>query len=150
MSDMSVIAPGSVAHAALTVLRRQGVRELTTLNLANLLGRNAERLPAQLRQAQFGGFISRRELGNNILWSVGPQAEGNTPSEAEEPARIAVSAQAVPSVFVYAQQRDAAPFSTALHTDGRLDIQRHGRVVCELTNVERLELIQTASVGVTA
>lgn len=87
-------------------------------------------------------------------WGLGAKADAGVKPAAQtlferdtQPLRN-VSAMAVPSVFAYAQDRQASAFSVALHTDGRLEIQRYGRVIAELTDVERKILILAGTTGV--
>jgi hypothetical protein len=44
---------------------------------------------------------------------------------------VRVSAISTNSIFAYADQRKAAPFSAAAHTDGRAHVERHGRLIAE-------------------
>lgn len=114
--------------------------------LANGIGRSSKRLAQYLSPSMRAGLLSRRIEGGFSLWRLGPNAD-----KAQEPAIapdektvVKISALASPSIFAYADQRSAAPFSVALHTDGRLSIERHGRLLLELTNSERIHLVGAA------
>lgn len=118
---------------------------------------------------QAGVLQSRTNERGHIMWRLGPNARTAAQalalakmrpppppprslprSEPEDmPQRVTrVDANAMPSVFAYAASRGAAAFSVAMSTDGRLLIERRGRVVCELTDEERRELVRAASNGV--
>ena len=148
--------PGTIAHRAIAHLRAfpQGT-ELSTSAIAHELGHPVSYFGKYLAAAAAAGLLSFRKEAGFSFWRLGPNIDRTQaptrPSKFEEEAsRVRdVSALAVPSVFAYAEQRSAAPFSVSLSTDGRLIAERHGRVIAEFTDVERRVLIQAASVGVT-
>lgn len=150
MSD--TIAPGTVAHEALQYLRTHG--EASTTALAKGIGRSAKRLAQHLSPALRAGLLARRVDGGFAFWRLGANADQMqppqepTPDEQDRQRVVKVSAHAMPSIFAYADQRAAAPFSVAISTDGRMNIERHGRVLLELTNEERLIVVKAAAQGV--
>lgn len=145
----SVVGPGSVAHEAIQFLRKQGC-EVSTTALANGIGRHVKRLSQHLAPAERAGLLKRRVEHGFAFWRLGPNADNaQAPAlAADEKTVVKVSALAAPSVFAYADQRKAAPFSVALHTDGRLSVERHGRLLLELTDSERAHLVNAAANGV--
>lgn len=145
----AVAAPGSVAHEAIQFLRKHEC-EISTTALASGIGRAAKRLSQHLAPAERAGLLKRRVDNGFAFWRLGPNADATQAPEVspDEKTVVKVSALAAPSVFAYADQRKAAPFSVALSTDGRLAIERHGRLLLELTNAERIHLVNAASQGV--
>jgi hypothetical protein len=143
------VAPGTVAHEAVQYLRNNP-GEITITALANGIGRSAKRLAQHLSPAERAGIFSRRIEGGFAFWHLGPNADKDQAPEVapDEKTVLKVSALAATSIFAYADQRRAAPFSVALHTDGRLSIERHGRLLMELTNDERIHLVNAAERGV--
>lgn len=149
MSTQSHITPGTVAFEVLQLLRTRN-HEMTTTALSLALGRPAKDLPKQLAKAVDSRHISRRQGNGGIFWGIGEathQAAAQPQSDTERTV-TRVSALAAPSVFAYADSRKAAPFSTALSTDGRLTVERYGRVLLELTDEERKLFVKTATKGV--
>jgi len=150
---MTEAAPGTVAHEAMAFLRRTGGESSTTA-LANGIGRSAKRLAQHLSPALRAGLLARRVDGGFAFWRLGPNADQMqppvepTPDEQDRQRIINVSALAAPSIFAYADQRAAAPFSVAISTDGRMAIERHGRLLLELTAAERIILVKAAAQGV--
>lgn len=130
------IAPGTVAHEALQFLRAQG-SEVTTTALSKGIGRNIKRLSQYLAPAMKAGILARRVEDGFAYWRVGPNADKTQPPSAPTPDELGtqrvvrVSAIATNSIFAYADQRQAAPFSAAAHTDGRAHVERHGRLIAE-------------------
>ena len=140
------MSTGTVAIEAVAHLRAHG--ELNTTALAAGLGRSAKRLAQHLAPAVRAGILSRRLEAGFAFYRLGPNSDlSEGPKVTHEV--VKVSAMAAPSIFAFADQRGAAPFSAALSTDGRLLVERHGRVLLELTNAERLVLLQAAQ-GVAA
>lgn len=137
---------GTVAIEAVAHLRAHG--ELNTTALAAGLGRSAKRLAQHLAPAVRAGILSRRLEAGFAFYRLGPNSDLSEGPKVMH-AVVKVSAMATPSIFAFADQRGAAPFSAALSTDGRLLVERHGRVLLELTNAERLVLLQAAQ-GVAA
>lgn len=150
MSDTA--NPGTLTHAALAFLRRQADGEITSTNLARGIGRSAKHLRDNLDSAIREGLLSHRVSDGCSWWSLGPNADTEqhpvSPEDLTHQRVIQVSAAAVSSVFAYAAQRSAPPFSVSLSTDGRMSIERHGRVLAELTNNERDLLVKSATQGV--
>lgn len=144
----SEIGPGSIVFEALQFLRENGETKLSAL--AAGLGRNPKRLTEQLRPGIEAGVLSQRINGSQLLWSVGKSPSRAAGPAADEDVRevVRVSAQAAPSIFAYADQRCAAPFAVSMSTDGRLGVERYGRVVLELTDEERRMVLKAASQGV--
>ena len=144
------VAPGTVAHEAIQFLRTHG-GEATITALANGIGRAPKRLAQQLSPALHAGLLARRIEGGFAFWRLGPNSDKEQAPVIgpDEKIVVKVSALATPSVFAYADQRNAAPFSVALHTDGRVSLERNGRLLMELTNAERIQLVTAASRGMT-
>lgn len=140
------MSTGTVAHEAVQHLRTHG--ELNTTALAIGIKRSSKRLAQQLAPAVAAGILSRRLEAGFAFYRLGPNSDLSEPPKVTH-AVVKVSAMATPSIFAFADQRGAAPFSAALSTDGRLLVERHGRVLLELTNAERLVLLQAAQ-GVAA
>lgn len=161
MSDQ-IDAPGTVAFEVLQWLRHRlassggAVREVPHANLALAVGRTKKVLHDHLELARAAGMLSRTERANTYFWSLGPNSGlqyTNAPAvDAPEDQRtvLKVDANVAISVFAYADQRSAAPFSVAMHTDGRIGIERNGRLVCELNDAERRKLLDVAANGVAA
>lgn len=141
--------PGTVAHEAIQFLRSQS-GEVTTSELARGIGRPVKRLSQHLAPAVTDGLLARRVDGCFAFWRLGHQLDRTQapPVADEEQQVVKVSALAAPSIFAYADQRAAAPFAVALFTDGRMTIERHGRLLLELTNAERIQLVNAATKGV--
>lgn len=152
MSSAEIAMPGTVAHEALQFLRESTHTRVTTSMLGAGIGRAPRRLPFQLQDALQAGIVSRVEDEfDGWIWSVGPHADVSQSVAPDEEARevVRVSAMAMPSIFAFADSRKAATFSTSLSDDGRLRIERYGRLICELTPSERAQLMKTATEGVT-
>lgn len=141
--------PGSVAHRVIQFLR-DCEHDVTTTELSASIGYAGNRLAHKLNPAMRAGLLCRRIENGFAFWTLGPKADLEVPPPVGdgEQTIVKVSALAAPSVFAYADQRKAAPFSVALHTDGRLAIERHGRLLLELTNSERIHLVNAAMQGV--
>ncbi len=141
--------PGSVAHEAIQFLRCQS-GEVTTSELARGIGRPVKRLSQHLAPAVTDGLLARRIDGGFAFWKLGHNLDRTQapPVGGDEQQIVKVSALAAPSIFAYADQRKAAPFSVALSTDGRMNIERHGRLLLELTHEERVMLVTAAAHGV--
>jgi hypothetical protein len=144
--------PGSIAGNVIAHLKTlEHGEELSTAALAQALGQMGDNFGQALASAVRSDMLRRRMEGHCIFWSLGRNSDGNLPpampplAEQESQRVVAVSALAMPSVFAYAQNRQAAPFSVSISTDGRLVAERHGRVVVEFTNAEREQLLATAS-----
>jgi hypothetical protein len=126
--------PGTATHRVVEYLREfpEGFEMSCTEVAAFLEWPNARGLRSTLKPAVRAGVLAVRTAGPRFSWySIGDGKPMTV--EEEEPTIVRVSASAANSVFAYAQQRDAAPFSTAVSSDGRLIIQRNGRVIAELT-----------------
>ena len=149
MKASRVCPSGSVAQDAVAWLRTVH-GEAGTHALATAIGRPAKHLTQYLAPAVRAGILTRRNEGGFSFWRLGPNSDtAQAPAiGANEKTVVKVSALAAPSVLAYADQRSAAPFSVALHTDGRALIERHGRLVLELTNAERIHLVNAAAQGV--
>lgn len=145
----SVAAPGSVAHEAIQFLRKHE-SEISTTQLAHGIGRAVKRMAQHLAPAQRAGLLKRRVENGFAFWSLGPNADAMQAPQVgpDEKTVVKVSAMAAPSVFAYADQRKAAPFSVSLSTDGRMSVERHGRLLLELTDSERAQLVHAAANGV--
>lgn len=145
--------PGSVAATAIEHLKtlEQGF-ELSTHALAQAIGQVGDNFGQYLSAAVRADMLRRRIEGGLAFWSLGRNMDGDVPApegsstEQEGQRVVSVSALAMPSVFAYARERGAAPFSVALSTDGRLTVERYGRVIVEFTDEERLQLLLNAQV----
>jgi len=129
--------PGTIPHRL--ILHLQSLPEGTELSAAEsakvLELESARGLRKACEPAVRHGALSIRIAGPRLSWYR--LGDGAMQSEQEDgPFVTRVDATAVPSVFAYAAQRQAAPFSTAVSSDGRLILQRHGRVIAELTPEE--------------
>lgn len=144
---------GSVAATAIAHLKtlEQGF-ELSTHALAQAIGQVGDNFGQYLSAATRADMLRRRMERGIAFWSLGRNSDGDMPapegSTADQEGQrvVSVSALAVPSVFAYANERGAAPFSVALSTDGRLTVERYGRVIVEFTDEERLQLLLNAQV----
>lgn len=145
----NVAIPGTLAYTAIQWLRNNP--DATTEELAAALNRSAKHLYKTLEAAVLAGGITRSLEMDVWIWNVGPEADVLQSAGADggdERVTRVTAAVAAPSIFAYADQRGAAPFSVALSTDGRMSIERHGRVLAELTDAERKTLVQAAAHGV--
>jgi hypothetical protein len=147
--------PGTVAHSAVEHLRTLPVgTELSSHALASAIGQYTEGFGRFLAPSLRAGLLARRKAAGIALWSLGSNADAAihppepTLDEEDRATVRRVSAKAVPSVFAYGEQRGAAAFSVAISTDGRLTVERHGRVVLELNDDERRQLLDAAANGV--
>lgn len=126
--------PGTIPHRVIQHLKAMAEgSEASTTELAIALGwDDARGLKSWLVPAVEGGALAVRVGGaRQSFYRLG---DGKDRYQRDgEPQVAHVSATAVHSIFAYADQRDAAPFSTAVSSDGRLILQRHGRVIAELT-----------------
>lgn len=127
--------------------------ERSSGQLSELLQQPVAGFGSYLAQAVRAGWLVKRIQGRAAYWSLGPSAlavehaDAYEAGDGERVVRI-VSAGATPSIFAYARERHAAPFSVAKSTDGRLIVERFGRVVCEFTDTERRKLLAAAEKGV--
>lgn len=136
---MNEAAPGTIAHEAIQFLRRsKDGEEVSTTALANGIGRAGKRLAQHLSPALHAGLLARRVDAGFAFWRLGPKVDATQAPviAADEKVVVKVSALSTPSVFAYADQRNAAPFSAAAHTDGRVATERHGRLIAEYTATE--------------
>lgn len=155
MSDIELYQPeeGTSARAAIDYFVRRGAGPLLgTRELAQAIGRmdKVQSLVSQLALAVRAGLL-RRERGERggLLWGLGHRLDKDVRRPDEEvPGVVRLGPDAASSVFAYAQHRDAAAFSVAMATDGRLTVERYGRVVVEFTDQERRTLLQAAQCGV--
>ncbi len=145
-TEDDVCTPGTVAHEAIEFLRSSG-GEVAHVALAMGIGRPAKLLAQQLSPAVKAGLLARRVEAGFAFWRLGPNLDKEQAPDIglDEKTVVKVSALAAPSIFAYADQRQAAPFSVAMHTDGRLSIERHGRLLMELTSDERILLVNAAA-----
>lgn len=155
--------PQAGTVAALTIAHLQTLEpgtELSNRAVCAALGRQIDGLATLLAPSVAACLLSKRivkEAGApaSLLWSLGSSSVGYLPPPDTQESRawdkrtvIHHSAALASSVFAFATQHCAAPFSVALATDGRLTIQRHGTTVLELTDNERKLLIEAATNGV--
>ncbi len=131
---------GTLPHRVIEYLRSLGEgAEASTTEIAIALElENARGLRSWLTPAVEGGALAVRVGGARMsFYRIG---DGKDLFAREADKTVAhVPASAVSNIFAYAEQRNAAPFSTALSSDGRLILQRHGRVIAELTADEANE-----------
>jgi hypothetical protein len=129
--------PGTVPHRVIEYLKAlpEG-SEKSLAEIAVAFGwENARGLKSWLIPAMEGGALAFRYGGQRMTFVR--LGDGRDRYAREGDPQVAhVPATAVSSVFAFAEQRNAAPFSTAESSDGRLIIQRHGRVIAELTPEE--------------
>lgn len=121
---------------------------ISEVALAEMSGHSAKDLARRLVSGLKNGWLERFEMSGTHYWRIGSvsvdlHADIREQEEAEADARLQ-SANMHPSVFAYAADRGAAPFSCNLGTDGRLKIERYGRLIAELTNGERIKLLASA------
>jgi hypothetical protein len=144
------LQPGTVPHAAVSHLATlPSGTELPERELADAIAQQHNGIHRYLNPAARAGYLCSRRTETATMWSLGPRMD---PSQDQKPVTLVgdamlvrhVNAQAAASIFAYAKQRHAAPFSCALSTDGRLTVERHGRVIVEFTNAERELLLQSA------
>jgi hypothetical protein len=132
--------PGTIPHRVIEHLRSlpEGT-ELSLTDAALAMGwENARGLKSWLVPAVEGGALAFRIGGARMTFVR--LGDGKNLYEREDDKTVAhIPATAVSSIFAFAEQRKAAPFSTAEHSDGRLTIQRNGRVIAELTPEEALQ-----------
>lgn len=142
---------GDIARKAVAYMRSQPAgHRATTGELAGAVERSAAGFGQYLTAVVRMGILKRDDTAGGTLWSLGPNSGADLPAKDADKRVVVRSHAAVsPSIFAYAAAMTAAPFSTALSTDGRLRIERSGVLVAELTNEERLQLIETAKNGVT-
>ena len=162
MSDSSVldnIAPVStVARKVIDYLMgNPDGTEVTAAQGGELTGQPSSGFGSYLAPAVRAGLLERRVSQGVARWRLGHNIDADArdllrSSAGGDDERVVRSAPATAfsSVFAYAASRGAAPFSVALHTDGRLEAQRHGRTVCEFTDEERRILIVAGAQGVAA
>lgn len=126
--------PGTVPHKVILYLRgmAQGA-EISITEAASMLGMESARgLRAWLQPAVNGGALFERRGGARMtFYRLGDGID--RPALSDDPQVTKIGAMAVSSIFAYAEERRAAPFSTAESSDGRIILQRHGRVIAELT-----------------
>lgn len=148
MSESALEELSDIANQAIEFLRDTPGASTDALTAA--LDESPQDIGLLLQDALRAGAIERVEVRGVWRWNVGTQADYVMSTATGEEARevVKVSAMASPSIFAYADQRGAAPFSCALSTDGRMAIQRHGRLLLELTNSERQILLRVAGDGI--
>jgi hypothetical protein len=130
--------PNTEQHLILEHLRALGPGvEISCQQAAAVAGRpNASGLRSALREAIAAGFITVRQTSARYSWYRLGDGKPLQPDDDSDSDVRRLSAAAVPSIFAYAQQRNAAAFSTLESSDGRLVLQRDGRVIAELTPKE--------------
>lgn len=129
--------------------------ELPTAALADHCGQPTAGFSKYLRLSAGAGLLASRREGHTLMWRLGTQFahrhDMKLPTNGfVDPERTVkrVPAQAAPSIFAYAASIGAAPFSVSVSTDGRLRIERYGRLIAELTDTERRQVIVAAAQGV--
>lgn len=139
---------GGTAKMAIAYLRTLPPgEEVTTADLAAAVGRAAAGFGQYMVAAVQQGAVTRRAHFSTTLWGLGPNCDGPVRPPGDDERRVLrASASAVPSIFAYADAQVAAPFSASLSTDGRMRIERHGRLVLELSDAERAILLRAAVV----
>ena len=126
--------PGTKPHIIVEHLRALGPgMEISCQQAAIVAGMDdASGLSSILKPAVLAGVLSvRRASARHSWYSLGDGVEHQ--DDEDDPQVRRISADAAPSIFAYAEQRNAAEFSTAVSSDGRLILQRKGRVIAELT-----------------
>jgi hypothetical protein len=126
--------------------------EQSSAELADALGQQSSGFGTLLRLSVENQYLCRRMQAGIAMWSLGAKAAEVASSDDRHdddlPEAHTTAASAASSIFAYAQMRHAAPFSVHLATDGRLTIERHGRVVIELSDIERKLMLDVARNGV--
>lgn len=144
---MSKTEPGTIAHKAVEYLRAQpSGTELSSYALADAIGVKWRHFGSYLHTAVCAHMLSKRVDLGVAYWSA--PATSAIRTQVPPSAANTLSALAVPSVFAYADSIDAAPFSCALSTDGRMRIERHGRLVLMLSRDEASQVANVAACGV--
>lgn len=145
--------PGTTAYLVIEHLKTLTPgSEISVADACRAIGRAVDGFTISMATATREGFVRKRNAAGRLMWSLGPSSPGFSHAH-EKPTDdsqqvLSASALASPSVFAYAAQRGAAPFSASLSTDGRLSIERNGRLVLELTNDERALVAKAAIDGV--
>jgi hypothetical protein len=139
--------PGTIPHRVilhLKALPRGQEMSITQIAIDVLGWENARGLKGWLDPAVQGGALIMRLAGaRQSFYRIGdgkplPRAEKD-----HDPYTVTrVQASAVNSIFAFAKQRHAAPFSAALCSDGRMLLERNGVVISELTAEESTLLQQ--------
>lgn len=149
--------PGTVSFKVIAHLQTmEPGAEISNREICNLMGTPINGTSTLLGPAVRASYLTKRMVEvhgqpGKVHWRLGPKSKGyvppadSTPVPADEQQVMSLSANAAPSIFAYAAQRGAAPFSAALSTDGRLSIERHGRLLLELNNEERALVVAAAT-----
>lgn len=150
--------PGTVSFKVIEHLQTLAPgSEITNRGICDVMGVPVNGTTTLLEPAVRAGYLTKRLSDKTAMqqgrlhWRLGPQSKGylpppdSIPSGPDAQQVMQVSANAAASIFAYAQQRQAAPFSAALSTDGRLSIERHGRLLLELNNEERALVVAAAT-----
>lgn len=154
-------APGTVAYAAVEYLKRHPMgTELSTAELCSSIGQHSSGFAQNLGPSVRARMLRRRKFGHLVMWSLGSAfdlsglPEEFEPSDEDGPApgrgahQLRLSALAAPSVFALGEMATAPPFSVSLSTDGRMVIERKGRVIVVLSNEERRVIVKAATQGI--
>jgi len=122
--------------------------QIAAVVLAEQMNTNPHGIRLQLLKAVEDGFLCARYGVHNgrraVYYSEGEvRLPANSASEDGDmmPSQRAVAAATLPAFFAFHPQREAAAFSLALTSDGRLIFQRAGRTVLELTTNETRALV---------
>lgn len=136
--------PGTLAFRVVRYFEDlpEGTEMASTL-LSDAMETNPHGIRLQLSKAVESGFLAVRYGTHNsrqaLIYSRGPE-KMEVPDVSEEgdlkPHQRTVPMTSVPAHFAFAPQRDAGPFSVALTSDGRIVLERCGRIVCELNRFE--------------
>jgi hypothetical protein len=135
------LAPNSASARAIAYLSTLPAESrVTTAALHKAIGlRKGVGLLQAIEPAIIRNLVSVHRISERHTLVSLPEKRQPEDDESHVPLPVqqtTVSAAAVPSIFAYAEQRNAAPFSSALSSDGRCTLQRQGRVIAELTAAE--------------
>lgn len=141
--------PGTVPYRVIAHLRAlpAGV-ELCSIELAEALEVESGGLSSQLKRSIQFDYVKMR-VGSRAgramnFFSLGSAKDDLLPDVEPEAVPVnqsTVAALSAPSIFAYASQIDAAPFSVSLSSDGRIVMERYGRTVLSLAKGESRILV---------
>ena len=132
---VSCIQPGTISFEVLAYLREEDC-EQSTSNIAIHIGRDSQLVMEHLNNSRRLGVFIRRKADKDFFWSIAPEFKAVDAPDANPQMQRNVDVSLTPSIFAYAAQRMAAPFSVATSSDGRVLIERRGRLVLEINATE--------------
>jgi hypothetical protein len=136
MSDYTPRA-GTKAYAALQYFQQNSDQELSTQQLAGLLGIDVKAVPALIGKAEATQLLTKRKLGNGYVWALGERKIDDLALLPPDDAAEEATGKAEDDVFSFALWHDGElMINGAAQTEHgiQLTVQQTARLVAYLTS----------------